>query len=335
MRGAHVAEETRLIEWNSIKAAIAQCQDIQVMGKMNYSIEAIQKWAKQSRQSLETQNEIAEYRLRLNRKQGEWIEVNIPEEGGKTALDDAYRLNLVGKRVPLADAGIDRNDSPKFRLMARIPEETFEQFITETKAKSEELTSKGFLALAVKIKRQQDIKDTPPFPEGKYQVIYADPPWQYDNSGLGGSAESHYPTLPGRELEVLEDSDSRQVTDLPGDNAVLFLWVTSPFLPEGLELCEAWGFDYKTNFVWIKDKSTYGKLGFYTYSQHEFMFVATKGACLPRSGSLVTSVIVTPKGEHSAKPELVYEIIEKMYPGPYIELFARKRRANWESWGTL
>lgn len=166
-------------------------------------------------------------------------------------------------------------------------------------------------------------------PPGKYQVIYADPPWPYDNSGLGGSAESHYPTMSLDELAKLD------VVSLTGDNGVLFLWVTSPFLPEGLKLCQNWGFQYKSSFVWIKDRSTYGKLGFYNYSQHEFLFVATKGSCLPRLGTLVPSVIVAPKGEHSAKPGLVYEIIEKMYPGPYIELFARKRRANWESWGTL
>jgi len=327
-----VAEETRLIEWNKIKAAIAQCDDIKLMSKMNYSIEAIQQWAKQSRQSLETQNEIAEYRLRLNRKQGEWIEANIPEEGAKGIGPAIVTKNSY---ISLADAGIDRNDSPKFRLLARIPEETFEQFITETKAKSEELTSKGVLALAVRFKRQEQIKNAPPFPEGKYQVIYADPPWQYNNTGLGGSAESHYLTLSTTELEELEDRASRQVTDLPGDNAVLFLWATAPFAPDGLQLCEAWGFEYKTHFVWIKDKPTYGKLGFYAYSQHELLLVATKGSCLPQEGSLVPSIIVAPKQDHSSKPELVYEIIEKMYPGPYIELFARKKRAGWESWGTL
>ena len=166
-------------------------------------------------------------------------------------------------------------------------------------------------------------------PSGKYQVIYADPPWQYRNSGLGGSAENHYPTRSREELARLD------INSLTADNGVLFLWVTSPFLPEGLRLCQSWGFEYKASFVWIKDRSTYGKLGFYNYSQHEFLFTATKGSCLPRSGSLMPSVIVAPKGEHSAKPELVYEIIEKMYPGPYIELFARKRRVNWESWGTL
>lgn len=168
-----------------------------------------------------------------------------------------------------------------------------------------------------------------PLPNGKYQVIYADPPWQYNNTGLGGSAQSHYPTMSIDELCQLD------IGNLVGDVAVLFLWVTSPFLQEGLQLCQAWGFEYKTTFIWIKDRATYGKLGFYNYGQHEFLFAATKGSCLPQPGALEPSVLFALKRQHSEKPEVVYQLIEKMYPGPYIELFARKTRPNWATWGTL
>lgn len=175
--------------------------------------------------------------------------------------------------------------------------------------------------------------ETPPLPEGKYRVIYADPPWQYSNAGLKGSAESHYATMPLEEICELEDKNGRKITDLPADNSVLFLWVTSSFQQEGFEVCKRFGFDYKTTFIWIKDKATYGKLGFYTYSQHEFLFVATKGSCLPKEGSLVPSVIYAEKSDHSRKPEMVYEIIERMYDEPYVELFARNKREGWTAWG--
>ena len=100
----------------SIDIVIAQCDDINVLSKMNYSIEAIQKWAKQSKQSLETQNEIAEYRLRLNRKQGVWIEATIPEEGGNPQLRKKTELEV----FTLPEVGIGENDSRKFRILARI-----------------------------------------------------------------------------------------------------------------------------------------------------------------------------------------------------------------------
>jgi N6-adenosine-specific RNA methylase IME4 len=169
--------------------------------------------------------------------------------------------------------------------------------------------------------------ETPPLPDGKYNVIYADPPWQYDNTGLGGAAEKHYPTMSIGEICRLP------ISELTGDKAVLFLWVTSPFLKEGFQVCEAWEFDYKTSFVWIKDRATYGKLGFYTYSQHEFLLVATKGSCLPKEGSLQPSLIIAKKDKHSKKPEVVYGMIEQMYNPPYIELFARQKRMGWDVWG--
>ncbi|MDP2731064.1 MAG: hypothetical protein Q8O55_11380 [Dehalococcoidales bacterium] len=121
--------ETRLTEWSKIKADIIRTKDIIELGKLNYSLEAIQKWAKQSKQSLEAQNEIAEYRLRLNRKQGEWIEANIPAEGGGDHLP-----NSLGAAPTLMEAGIDYHDSPKFRILAQVSDERFENYITETKA---------------------------------------------------------------------------------------------------------------------------------------------------------------------------------------------------------
>ncbi len=90
-----------------------------------YSLEVIQKWAKQSKQSLETQNAIAEYRLRLNRKQGEWIEANIPAEGAKGLIQEHLQATE-NSHLTLTEAGIDRNDSPKFRILAQIPETTQE-----------------------------------------------------------------------------------------------------------------------------------------------------------------------------------------------------------------
>ncbi|MBC8234388.1 S-adenosylmethionine-binding protein [bacterium] len=199
----------------------------------------------------------------------------------------------------------------------------------------DELTTAGALRLARKL--QQVEVEPPPLPEGKYKAILADPPWQYSNAGLGGAAEKHYATLSLEEICELEDAHGRKITDLPADNSVLFLWVTSSFLQEGLEVCRAWGFPYKTHFIWIKDKETYGKLGFYTYSQHEFLFVAVRGSCLP-DGELVPSIISAPKSKHSRKPDITYEIIEQMYKlnpnrPTHIELFARNGRDGWTSWG--
>jgi N6-adenosine-specific RNA methylase IME4 len=100
-----------------------------------------------------------------------------------------------------------------------------------------------------------------------------------------------------------------------------------------LAVMAAWGFEYKTNFCWVKDRSTYGKLGFYNYGKHELLLLGIKGSFLPNDDSLTSSVITESKSEHSRKPDLFYELIQSMYAGPYLELFARRKRDGWESFG--
>lgn len=169
----------------------------------------------------------------------------------------------------------------------------------------------------------------------KYNIIYADPPWQYSNAGLGGSAQNHYPTLSLDDIAEYIDPVGTKITDKFADEAVLFLWVTNPFLLEGLELCQRWGFQYKTCFIWIKDKPTFGKLGFYNYGQHELLFVAVKASYLPETENLKPSVLYAPKNNHSRKPQEIYKVIEGTYSGPYLELFATSKRSGWEAWGIL
>lgn len=196
---------------------------------------------------------------------------------------------------------------------------------------AEQMDRTGNVSRAYQEVRQQMRRDevaARSLPVGVYRVLYADPPWQYANSGLGGSAEQHYATMSTAGLCAL-DMETRADTD-----AVLFLWATNAMLPDALSVMGAWGFAYKTNFCWIKDRATYGKLGFYNYGRHELLLVGTKGSMLPAVTPLPESVLEAKKGEHSRKPEEVYALIEAMYPnGPYLELFARRTRAGWSSWG--
>lgn len=177
--------------------------------------------------------------------------------------------------------------------------------------------------------QQKGDKPTPPLPEGVYDVLYADPPWQYDNAGLGGAAAGHYRTM---SLDQLAELD---VPGLAAKDAVMFLWATNPFLGDALGLLSTWGFEYKTNICWVKEgRPTYGKLGFYVRGQHELLLIGSRGSKLPE-GELPNSVVSAAKGKHSAKPVVFYDIIEGMYPsGRYVELFARGRHSkSWQVWG--
>ena len=166
----------------------------------------------------------------------------------------------------------------------------------------------------------------------KYKTILADPPWQYNDTSLrfgekkragNSSAESQYPTMTLQEIKSLKIPTE--------DNAYLFLWVTNPFLWVGFQLLEAWSFNYKTDMVWVKNKGP--SMGWFTVSRHEHLLIATRGEGMHPEYRPI-SWFNAQNSRHSKKPELIYKTIEKMYPkGKYLELFARNKRKNWESWG--
>ena len=178
---------------------------------------------------------------------------------------------------------------------------------------------------AFKLTKQLVEKPTEPLPmpEGIYNVIYVDPPWTYTHSFLAGSPNSHYPTMTTEEICELE---------IPTNNdAVIFLWTTNPLLPDAFRVLEAWGFTYKTNICWVKDRPG---TGHYVRGQHELLLIAVKGNIgTPPTKARIASVIHAPKTEHSHKPEEFYDVIEAMYQGKYLELFATEERKNWVSWG--
>jgi N6-adenosine-specific RNA methylase IME4 len=170
----------------------------------------------------------------------------------------------------------------------------------------------------------------------KYGVIYADPPWKFkcrSDKGLGRSAEAHYDCM------RFEDLAEMPIADFAARDCALFLWVTDPLLPQGLELVEAWGFEYKTvAFDWVKlnkraksDTSYFMGAGYWTRANSEKCLLATRGRPKRLSCS-VRRLVVDRLREHSRKPDVVRDRIEQLVAGPYLELFARERKQGWESW---
>lgn len=176
---------------------------------------------------------------------------------------------------------------------------------------------------------RKKIKELSP-PKGISQVIYADPPWQYSNTGFDQSAEKHYPTISTLDLCKPETWLKLPIKEILQERSVLFLWVTYPFAREGFQICDAWGFQYKAQMVWVKNTTT--GMGWFVTPKHELLYIATNGQEL-HPAIKPESVFSYETDGHSKKPPQIYEMIESMYTGPYIELFARNKRTNWESWG--
>ena len=162
----------------------------------------------------------------------------------------------------------------------------------------------------------------------KYQIIYADPPWSYNdkqNTKLLGGAVKHYPTMSIKQLCDLP------IKDLSDKNSVLFIWVTSPLLEAVFEIIKSWGFKYKTSFVWDKVRHN---MGHYNSVRHELLLIATRGSFTPQVRKLFDSVVSEERTEHSKKPQIFRDIINTIYPnGNRVELFARQKTEGWDVWG--
>lgn len=157
----------------------------------------------------------------------------------------------------------------------------------------------------------------------KFGCIYADPPWQYGNQATRASTDNHYSTM------TIDAICELPISQLAADNAHLHLWTTNGFLFECQRLMEKWGFEYKSCFVWVKPQ--FG-IGNYWRVAHEFMLLGVRGS-LPFKDKGLRSWEQYDRTAHSAKPPEVRSLIEKASPGPYLELFGRRRVKGWTVWG--
>jgi N6-adenosine-specific RNA methylase IME4 len=202
---------------------------------------------------------------------------------------------------------------------------------------SDLLTEDDLFGPVPKVEIKADPTEVKPFPNKKYSIIYADPPWSYRDKRdthprMCGGAAAHYHTMPMEEIKSLP------IHTISDPNSILFLWATFPNLPEAFEVITAWGFTYKTlGFSWIKTNKNDGKpffgIGYYTKSNCEVCLIATKGKP-PKDSNSVSSVLLAPREEHSKKPAVVRDLIVKLCGDlPRIELFARQSVPGWDCWG--
>lgn len=166
----------------------------------------------------------------------------------------------------------------------------------------------------------------------KYNIIYADPPWQYARSKVQGAAEKHYRTM------SVDDICQLPIAEICCKDCILFMWATFPQLKEALQVIKAWGFNYKSvAFVWLKQNKSgigwfYG-LGFWTRGNAEICLLATKGHP-KRKSAKVHQFIISPLRGHSKKPDEARDkIVELVGDLPRVELFAREKADGWDTWG--
>ena len=185
---------------------------------------------------------------------------------------------------------------------------------------------------------EQTIADFREFTDGKkYKTIYADPPWQFQNRT--GKVAPEHKRLSRYSTMKLSDIKQLPVSEVADEKSHLYLWVPNALLPEGLEVMKAWGFDYKTNIIWEKvrkDGMPDGRgVGFYFRNVTEILLFGIKGNNnrTLQAGRSQVNLLRSMKREHSRKPDEFISLIESCSPAPYLELFARGDRKNWDMWG--
>lgn len=276
------------------------------------------------------------------------VERDFPDD---TARDEhALLLNMVRRQLgPIAWAnafdrlltarGVSRRRGPKRGVSATVAEIAAELGVSDRTARNRlrtasELRRHPDLAARVDAgritaqtalhqarRRERADLPAPDMPVGEWPTIVADPPWRFDNDNMPAAAENHYPTLSVEQLGALS---------LPAPpNAHLYLWTTNSTLASAFELVDAWGYEYKTLLTWVKPQMG---LGSWFRNSTEHVLFAARGS-LPLLRNDLRTWFQAPRTRHSVKPGCFYELVEQASPGPYLDLFARRRRSGWEAWG--
>jgi len=307
-----------ILKLDSAKRALVEAKTIQETKKILDISRAAEIYAKRQKLGEDAISYATSIKVEALRQLGMMLKETERADGG-----DAQRTRFqksTESPPTLSELGIDKKISSLSQKIADLTDEEIEKVKTGTaiaRVFKENRRNKNKELL----KNIQEISDD------IYQVIYADPPWQYNDKqnidNLGG-AEKHYPTMSINELCEMKIPKTK-------DNAVLFLWTTAPILEDAFKIINTWNFKYKAHFIWDKVQHN---MGHYNSVRHELLLIATKGNCLPDNVKLFDSVQTIEKTKkHSEKPTHFYEIIETLYKGKKIELFARNKREGWDSWG--
>jgi N6-adenosine-specific RNA methylase IME4 len=317
-----------LAKLNIARQALAEAKTLEDIKQIKDIAVAVRAYAQAKGLGIEMKNEASEIEIRAIREMGRLIQEK-QEKGEIARQGQSYgngSCTTPEHEQPgtLTEIGVTRKESSTSKNLASIPDLKFEEILNGFLDEGKPLTKTAMLREIAK----DSVDISVVIPEGVYRVIYADPPWRYSDKkeyAPQGAAENHYPSMSIQELCEM----NLPVTE---DNAVLFLWTTSPLLEDSFKVIQAWGFKYKTSFVWDKIRHN---MGHYNSVRHEFLLIATKGSCLPDHIELFDSVQSIEKTDnHSEKPERFYEIIETLYTqGNKIELFARNKRKGWNSYG--
>jgi N6-adenosine-specific RNA methylase IME4 len=340
-----------LVRYDAACRAIAAAKRIDEAKAIRDKAVAMAAYARQAKNK-DLEADAVEIRMRATRRldqlrqaQKETVGLASGGEHGRRRKIDGVRKTPSNIHATLASQGVDKNLAKQARTLGALSNEQFEQAVADARAAATRSLQRVVNAVAIeqerevyraRIKSGGTVADLRALADSgqRFGVILADPPWPFEVYSVQGrqrSPDRNYDTMSLDEIKALP------IAPLAAEDCVLFLWGAWPELPGVLDVIRAWGFEYQTDaFLWVKlnrnGEGLFTSMGFHTRANTEFTLLATRGKPL-RFAADVHQVIMAPVGEHSVKPEEARSRIERLYPGPYLELFARRPVENWMTWG--
>lgn len=300
--------------------------------------EAARVYAQQVKLGLEAQNHAAEIKLRAQRKAGEIL---ADMDKAKGAAVPGWNKTVLPNETPFDqpktydEIGITRKDAHVWQTIAALPEEKFEQIVEETKSEDRELSTAAlYRESRQEINKQQneeiiqngiDMR----VPDGKYRTIVIDPPWHMEKilrEVAPNQVGFEYPTMTTEQIK--EFPIPAEVAD---DDCHLFMWTTQKYLPAAFDILQAWGFRYVFTMVWHKN----GGFQPFNLPQYncEFVLYGRKGSPEFTDTKAFPTCFDGERREHSRKPDEFYDLIERVAPGPRIDIFSREKREGFDQYG--
>jgi N6-adenosine-specific RNA methylase IME4 len=319
---ARVHESPRLVQLADACRLLAEAKSVESVKLLRDQAQAAAHYLRERDYGIQAQHDATEIKIRAERRLGELVRELSPHPGNPQLCHDGTNGKL--------PAGVSPKESHRWQRMAGVDEDAFEGYIVEVRQTEKPLTTAGVLRLARKPSPAPDeagcvVDDLHALVAGgkRFGTIYADPPWRYDNQGTRSSTDNHYRTM------AFEDLTALPIKGLAADEAHLHLWATVGFVEEALRLIPAWGFEYRSLFVWCKPQMG---LGNYWRVSSELLLLGVRGGLTFADRGLMNWAAIDRAG-HSEKPEQVRLLIERASPAPRLELFGRRAVPGWTVWG--
>jgi len=309
----------------SFRAELAKAETFEEISFIKSQADAVAEFAKRLKLSKEKQDEIGEFRIKVEAEQGAWLEKHFPRGRPEEKPSTDEGLNS------MKDIGINVHQSSQSRLINKEPDLVKEAIETIKEMPNQVVTPYAVKKIVRKIIREEEIKNQVeqiknnelPNLSGLYDIVSVDPPWNYGRKYEpdGSRIANPYPEMSTDEIKKLKIPFNK--------DSICFLWTTHKFLPESFKILNEWGFEYKATMVW--NKLNIG-MGYWFRMQCEFCLLGIKGNPMWLNKSF-PEIIEEKKREHSRKPDSFYELVDKICLGRKLEYFSREKRNGWDIFG--